>query len=125
MKLKIATLACMAFAGVGASVALAHDGHGKGEDHGAACKKVHVNGTVAAGSLTVTPRAHKDTTTTPGAVTIAVPAGASVEATACATVSGTSTTWTLKEAEIHVRPAKATTTATTQAATTQTTTTTH
>src|SRR3954469_23659471 len=100
MKLKIAVLVCMAAAGVLASVALAHDGHGKGGDHrgpkDSSCQKLHVNGTLAAGSLVITPRSHRfvhqdtttsttsTTTTSAAPVTVAIPAGSRVEATACA-----------------------------------------
>jgi hypothetical protein len=116
MKLKISILVCMAAAGVLASVALAHGGHGKGDGHGlrggSSCQKLHVNGTLAAGSLVITPRAHRSddhegttttgaTTTTAAPVTVAVPANSRIEATACGTVSGTSTTWQLRQAEIE------------------------
>ena len=142
MKVKIAALIACAAAGGYASVALADHGH-EGDHHGTAdCQKVHVRGTLAAGSLTVTPNVRRvrdrsetptttsttaaTTTTTPatpaGPVTIAVPAGAQVEATAC--LSGT--TLSLKEAEIHVRPAPPApgTTPTVTVTTTQTVTTT-
>ena len=49
MKLKIALLLTAAVAGAGASVALAdHGGHGQ------KCKAVHLDGTLAAGSLSLT-----------------------------------------------------------------------
>ena len=134
MKLKIAVLVCMAAAGVLASVALAHDGHGKGHRDSAGCQKLHVEGTLAAGSLVITPKAHKEhdhgstttgtttTSTTPSSVTVAVPANSRIEATACATVSGTSTTWNLRQAEIsaprQAPPAGGTTTVTVTVTTT-------
>jgi hypothetical protein len=125
MKLKIAVLAAMACAGVGASVALAHGGPGKEHRDAKApsCRKLHVNGTLAAGSLVIAPKAHKEhastttTTTTPAAVTVAVPDGSRIEATACATVNGTTTTWSLRQAELsapkQAAPSSGTTTVTT------------
>ena len=121
MRLKLATLVVLALAGGASSVALADHGHG--DNHGpASCQRVHVRGTLAAGSLSVTPRAAKDATTTPTAVARAIPAGAVGEATACQTGTGAAATWTLREAVIHVHPAKPT--SPTAGATTTTTSTT-
>jgi hypothetical protein len=131
MKLKIAVLAVMACAGIGASVALAHGGPGKEhrDSKGPSCQRLHVNGTLAAGSLVVTPKAHREhgsttttTTTTPAAVTVAVPDGSRIEATACATVNGTTTTWNLRQAELSAPrqsgPSSGTTTVTVTVTTT-------
>jgi hypothetical protein len=108
MKLRIAVLVAAAFGGAGASVALADHGG----DHGKKCKAVHVSGTLAAGSLSLTTKAGK-------ALSLSLPAGARAKAEACTTDG---TTYTLRHLEVEVKAPKATTTATTTQTTTTSTT---
>jgi hypothetical protein len=109
MKLKLAVLVAAAFGGAGASVALADHGG----DHGQKCKAVHVSGTLAAASLSLTSKA--GTT-----VSLALPAGARAKGEACTD----GTTFTLRHLEVEVKapkPAPSGTTQTTQTTTTSTT----
>lgn len=109
MKLKLATLVALACAGGGASVALAdHGGHGDHGNQAARCHSVHLRGTVAAQSLALTvARADKRTGVAAGStVSLALPAGARVEVEACVTGTGASATYTLRHAELNVKPAK-------------------
>jgi hypothetical protein len=114
MKLKLSLLVALACAGGGASVALAdHGGH---DGHGPACRSVHLRGTVAAQSLALTvARADKRTGVAAGStVSLALPAGARVEVEACVTGTGASAAYSVRHAELNVKPAKpATTTQTT------------
>jgi hypothetical protein len=102
MKLKLALLVTAAAAGSVTSVALADHG-----DHGKKCKAVHVSGTLAAASLSLTSKAGT-------AVSLTLPAGARAKGEACTD----GTTFTLRHLEVEVKAPK--TTATTTTATTTT-----
>ena len=136
MKLKIMTLAVFV-AGVGASFALANDGHGDGKRHdgdhhkGSKCSKVHVKGTIAPQTLTVTvERSSKKLNLTAGSQVVLQVGGTGqtvrLSAEACQVTVGSATQLQVKEAELKVRAPKTTTTVstTTTAATTTTGTTT-
>jgi hypothetical protein len=117
MKLKLAVLVGAALAGTGSSVALAdYTAHG---DHGKKCKAVHLNGTLAAQSLSLTvAKGNRAAGVQPGtAVSLVLPAGARAKAEACSD----GTTLTLRHVEIEVKaPKPAATTTTTQTTTTTT-----
>jgi hypothetical protein len=129
MKLKV-LLVCLFAAGLGASYALADNGPGKGDkgDNGKAakCKTVHVQGTVAAQTLTVTlDKGAKHLSLAAGSQVVLQLGGTGqtvrVKAEACSTTTGTTTTFLVKSAELDARnqhPAPTTTAATTTAATT-------
>ena len=128
MKLKMLFIALFA-AGLGASYALADDGHGKGNDnHGSKCREVHVRGTVAAQTLTVTlDQGSRRLNLAPGSqVVLQVGAAGQtvrVNAEACSTTTGSATQLLVKEAELQARnPHETGTTATAPATTAATTT---
>ena len=54
MKLKLLVLAGLAAAGVGASMAVADNGHGNDQGDGHGCRAQHVSGTVAPQTFTIT-----------------------------------------------------------------------
>jgi hypothetical protein len=131
MKLKVMLVTLFA-AGIGASFALANDGHGngKGEDHHAksGCTEVHLRGTVSGQSLTlVVDKASTKANIAAGA-SVALQLGAAgqttrVEVEACATTVGTVTSLQVKSLELKTKTARSTTTGTTTTGTTATTTT--
>ena len=127
MRLKLLLVTVFA-AGIGASYALADDGHGNGgEGHGAKCTEVHVNGTVAAQTLTVTlTKGSRHLNLAPGSqVVLQVGAAGqtvNVNAEACSSTTGASTQYQVKSAELKAHTPKTTTT--TAATTTPPTTTT-
>jgi hypothetical protein len=132
MKLKVMLVTLFA-AGLGASFALADNGHGngKGEDHHAksGCTEVHLRGTVSGQSLTlVVDKASTKANIAAGA-SVALQLGAAgqttrVEVEACATTVGTVTSLQVKSLELKTKTAKSTTTTgTTTTGTTATTTT--
>ena len=148
MKLKIMILAVFV-AGVGASFALANDGHGDGKKHDGdnqgkssakhegdhkskRCSKVNVKGTIAPQTLTVTvDRASRKLNVSPGTQIVLQVGGTDqtvrVSAEACQVTVGTATQLQVKELHLKVRnnkPVTTTTTATTTAATTTAATTT-
>ena len=146
MKLKIMILAVFV-AGVGASFALANDGHGDGKKHDGdnqgkssgkhegdhkRCTNVHLKGTIAPQTLTVTvDRASRKLNVSPGTQIVLQVGGTDqtvrVSAEACQVTVGTATQLQVKELHLKVRNNKAvttTTTATTTAATTTAATTT-
>ena len=118
MRLKL-LLATVFVAGLGASYALADDGHGqKAGDHGS-CTEVHVHGTVAAQTLTVTlDKGSHRLNLAPGAQVVLQLGGAGqtvrVNAEACSTQTGTTTTAAstlqVKSAELKARKTQTTTT---------------
>ena len=126
MRLKFQLLLVTVFAaGLGASFAFADDGNGKqGDgDHGSKCTEVHVNGTVAAQTLTVTlDRGSKRLNLAAGSQVVLQLGGAGqtvrVNAEACSTTTGTATTYQVKSAELKARKTKTTTTTTAQGTTT-------
>jgi hypothetical protein len=115
MKLKLALLVASAVAGGGASVALADHGHDA--ERATACTKVHLSGTLAAGSLSlVVAHANHDGAAAGSTVALVLPAGARANVEACETGTGTAAVLTLRGAELHVsapKPTVSTTTATT------------
>jgi len=124
MKLKL-LLVTVCAAGFGASYALADGGHGKGGDgdhgrnHGQKCAEVHVRGTIAAQSLTVTlDKGSRRLNLAPGSQVVLQLGGAGqtvrVNAEACSLTAGSSTQLQVKSAELDARnagPAETTTTA--------------
>jgi hypothetical protein len=131
MKLKVMLVTVFA-AGLGASFALANDGHGKGEgDHGkhrGRCTRVHVRGTIAPQALTVTvDRGSRKLNLAPGtAVTLQLGAAGQtvrVEAEACQVTVGSSTQLQVKSLVLVAKTPRTTTTGTTTTTTTGTTTT--
>ena len=124
MRLKLLLVTVFA-AGLGASYALADDGHGnQGQgDHGSKCTEVHVNGTAAAQTLTVTlDKGSKRLNLAPGSQVMLQLGGTGqtlrVNAEACSTTTGSSTQLLVKSAELRAKKIKDTTTTTTQAAAT-------
>ena len=123
MKLKMLLVTVFA-AGLGASYALADDGHGKqGEgDHGhGKCTEVHVRGTIAAQTLTVTLNdAARKLNLAPGSQVVlqlgAAGQTVSVNAEACSTTTGSTTQLLVKSAELKAHTPKTTTTVATTAA---------
>jgi hypothetical protein len=115
VKLKLLLVTVFA-AGLGASYALADDGHGKkAEGHGK-CTQVHVRGTIAPQTLTVTlSNAAKKLNLAPGSQVVLQLGTAgqtvSVNAEACSTTTGTSTQLVAKSAELKAKTPKTTTTA--------------
>jgi hypothetical protein len=120
MKLKILLVTALAVAGIGASYAVADDGHGK-RDAKQHCQQVHVNGTVAPQTLTVTLNrdARRLNLQAGSQVTVQVgTAGQTVRfnAEACSTTSGSATQLAVKSAELRAvnpKPAPSTTQTTT------------
>jgi hypothetical protein len=118
VKLKMLLVTVFA-AGLGASYALADDGHGKKNegDHGhGKCTRVHVRGTIAAQTLTVTlSNAARKLNLAPGSQVVLQLGTAgqtvSVNAEACSTTTGTSTQLVAKSAELKAKTPKTTTTA--------------
>ena len=116
MKIKLLLVTALAFAGIGASYALADNGHGKdgAKQH---CQPVHVNGTVAPQTVTVTlNRDSKRLNLKAGSqVTVQLgTAGQTVRfnAEACSTTSGSATQLAVKSAELRAfapKPEHATT----------------
>ena len=103
-------------AGLGASYALADDGHGtKAEGHGK-CTQVHVRGTIAPQTLTVTlTHEARKLNLAPGSQVVLQLGTAgqtvNVNAEACSTTTGTSTQLVAKSAELKAKTPKTTTTA--------------
>ena len=125
MRLKMQLLLVTVFAaGLGASFAFADDGNGnKAGDHGSKCNEVHVNGTVAAQTLTVTlSKDSKRLNLAAGSQVVLQLGGTGqtvrVNAEACSTTTGTVTTYQVKSAELKARKTKPTTTTTAQGTTT-------
>jgi hypothetical protein len=125
VKLKLLLVTVFA-AGLGASYALADDGHGNKNDGHGKCTRVHVRGTIAPQTLTVTlSNAARKLNLAPGSQ-IVLQVGAagqtvSVNAEACSTTTGTSTQLVARSAELKAKTPKTTTTtapATTAPATT-------
>jgi preprotein translocase subunit YajC len=126
VKLKMLLVTVFA-AGLGASYALADDGHGKGEgDHGhGKCTQVHVRGTIAAQTLTVTlSNAARKLNLAPGSQVVLQLGTAgqtvSVNAEACSVVTGSSTQLVAKSAELKAKTPKTSSTTTTTAPATTT-----
>lgn len=121
MKLRFLLVAAVFAAGIGASYALADGGHGKGDAATQHCQEVHVNGTIAPQSLTVTLTrdARRLNLAAGSQVTLQLgTAGQTVRlnAEACSTTSGSVTQLNAKSAEIRAftpRPAESTDQATT------------
>jgi hypothetical protein len=113
VKLKMLLVTVFA-AGLGASYALADGGHGNNADQGhAKCTQVHVRGTIAAQTLTVTLRdAARKLNLAPGSQVVlqlgAAGQTVSVNAEACSTTSGSTTQLVAKSAELKAHTPKAT-----------------
>jgi hypothetical protein len=115
-------------AGLGASYALADDGHGNngnqgegGHGHGSKCAEVHVRGTIAAQTLTVTlDNGARKLNLAPGSQVVlqlgAAGQTVSVNAEACSTTTGSTTQLLVKSAELRVRTPRTTTPVTTTTA---------
>jgi hypothetical protein len=115
VKLKMLLVTVFA-AGLGASYALADDGHGKNAEGHGKCTQVHVRGTIAPQTLTVTlSNAAKKLNLAPGSQVVLQLGTAgqtvSVNAEACSTTTGTSTQLVAKSAELKAKTPKTTTTA--------------
>ena len=118
MRLKLLLVTVFA-AGLGASYALADDGHGKngeGEHGHGKCTEVHVRGTIAAQTLTVTlDNGARKLNLAPGSQVVLQLGTAgqtvNVNAEACATTTGSSTQLVAKSAELKAKTPKTTTTA--------------
>jgi hypothetical protein len=128
MNVKLKMLLVTVFAaGLGASYALADDGHGnKGEGdhgHGSKCTEVHVRGTIAAQTLTVTlDSAARKLNLAPGSQVVLQLGAAGqtvrVNAEACSTTTGSSTQLLVRSAELKAKTAKTSSTTTTAPTTT-------
>jgi hypothetical protein len=124
MRLKLLLLTVFA-AGLGASYALADGGHKDGSDakHAAKCQEVHVRGTVAPQTFTVTlDKASKKLNLAAGSQVVVQVGGTGqtlrLNSEACATTTGGATQLQAKEAELHVRKTDSTQTTTTATTTT-------
>jgi hypothetical protein len=122
MKIKVLLVTALAFAGLGASYALADDGHG---DHGhkQRCQEVHVNGTIAPQTVTVTLTRDSKRLNLKAGSQVTVQVGATGQtvrfnAEACSTTSGSATQLNVKSAELRAVTPKAPPATTTQATTT-------
>ena len=117
MRLKMLLVTVFA-AGLGASYALADGGHGNNGagDHGhGKCSQVHVRGTIAAQTLTVTlSNEARKLNLAPGSQVVlqlgAAGQTVSVNAEACSTTTGSTTQLLVKSAELRARTPKTTTT---------------
>ena len=118
MRLKLLLVTVFA-AGLGASYALADDGHGKngeGEHGHGKCTEVHVRGTIAAQTLTVTlDNCARKLNLAPGSQVVLQLGAAGqtvrVNAEACSTTTGSSAQLLVKSAELKAQTPKTTTTA--------------
>ena len=134
MKLKVMLVTLFA-AGLGASFALADGGHGKGDDHHGAptnsCTEVHLRGTVSGQSLTLVVDKASGKANIAAGASVPLQLGAAgqttrVDVEACATTTGTVTSYQVKSLELRTKAARPGTTATGTTATTTTVgTTTH
>jgi hypothetical protein len=120
VRLKVLLVTVFA-AGLGASYALADGGHGNGNKgegdhgHGSKCAQVHVRGTVAPQTLTVTlDNGARKLNLAPGSQVVlqlgAAGQTVSVNAEACSTTSGSTTQLLVKSAELRAYTPKTTTT---------------
>jgi preprotein translocase subunit YajC len=121
MKLKLLLVTVFA-AGIGASYALADDGPGKG-DHKARCQEVHVSGTIAPQTLTVTLTRDARRLNLKAGSQVVVQVGTTGQTVrfnseACSTTVGTATQLQVKQAEIRAQNPKPATTTTAPATTT-------
>jgi TOBE domain len=127
VKLKMLLVTVFA-AGLGASYALADDGPGKkneGDKGHGKCTQVHVRGTIAAQTLTVTlSNAARKLNLAPGSQVVLQLGTAgqtvSVNAEACSTTTGASTQLVAKSAELKAKTPKTSSTTTTAAQVTTT-----
>jgi len=122
MKLKFLLVVCVFAAGIGASYALADNGHGKGEGQKQHCQQVHVNGTVAPQTLTVTLTRDSRRLNLKAGSQVTVQVGTTGQtvrfnAEACSTTVGSATQLNAKSAELRAVTPKAPP-STTQATTT-------
>ena len=129
MRLKLLLVTVFA-AGLGASYALADDGHGNngqngsGEHgHGSKCAEVHVRGTIAPQTLTVTlDNGARKLSLAPGSQVVlqlgAAGQTVSVNAEACSTTTGSTTQLLVKSAELKAKTPKTSSTTTTAPVTT-------
>jgi hypothetical protein len=107
MRLKLLLVTIFA-AGLGASYALADDGHGDGnsQGHDNHCGELHVRGTVGPQTFTVTlTRDSKRLNLTAGSQVVVTMGGTgqtvSFNAEGCSTTSGSATQLQAKQAELH------------------------
>lgn len=128
MRLKLLVVAAVFAAGLGASYALADngDGNSQGGDHN--CREVHVKGTVGPQTYTVTLTRDSQRLNLKAGATVVVTVGGTGQTVrfngeGCSSTTGTSTTMTFDEAELHAAKPPAQTTST--GASTGTTTTKH
>ena len=120
MKLKLALLVTAALAGAGASVALAD--HGGDKPKAPKCQEIKLDGTLAAGALSVAVTHSNHNGPAKGSTaSVAVPAGTRIRVEACQTGTGTAATFTLRGAELHFKAPKPAATTTSTTATTTTT----
>jgi hypothetical protein len=125
VKLKMLLVTVFA-AGLGASYALADDGHGKkgeGDQGHGKCTQVHVRGTIAPQTLTVTlTNQARKLNLAPGSQVVLQLGTAgqtvSVNAEACSTTTGSTTQLVAKSAELKAKTPKTSSTTTTVATTT-------
>jgi hypothetical protein len=116
MKLKLISLAAVFAAGITASFALADDGHGKKDDHqGSRCTEVHVHGTIAPQTLTVTADKLSKRLNLAAGAQVVLQVGAAgqtvqVEAEACLTTVGTTQQLVVKNVELRAAKTRTVTT---------------
>jgi hypothetical protein len=106
MKMKFLLVTALAFAGLGASYALADDGHGDHNGQKQHCQEVHVNGTIAPQTLTVTLNRDSRRLNLKAGSQVTVQVGTTgqtvrINAEACSTTSGSATQLNVKEAELR------------------------
>jgi hypothetical protein len=104
MRLKILLLAVFV-AGIGASYALADNGKHHGDHNG--CQEVHVRGTIAPQTLTVTPSGKGEHSTAPAGTPVVLTVGGTgqtvrVNVEACSTGTGTTTSLSVRSLELQV-----------------------
>lgn len=115
MKLKLLVVLAVFAAGLGASYALADNGNGdsQGGDHH--CREVHVNGTVGPQTYTVTLTRDSRRLNLKAGATVVVTVGGTGQTVrfngeGCSSTTGTTTSTTFNEAEIHAFTPRTTTT---------------
>jgi hypothetical protein len=112
MKLKLLLIVAVFAAGIGASYALADDG--QGEHHGnndSRCSEVHVHGTVAPQTLTVTLNGGSKRLNLAAGSQVVLQVGAAgqtvaLNAEACSTTTGSTTQLLVKSAELEAKSPK-------------------
>ena len=133
MKLKLTALVAVFAAGLTASFALADNGHGKGDGdgpgHHGKCAEIHINGTIAPQTMTVTLGKHGSKRLNLAAGSqVQIQVGAAgqtvnVNAEGCMSGTGSAAVIQVKSAEIHAANPKHQESTTDESTTTNSTTT--